>query len=127
MTHDEDDWTLARGWAKAAVHIPLRAFGAVVMAWLGFLLLRLLINALEKDVGLTISVIGGAVVCFFAVGAGLVSGLVMSHRLTERTGLIGTHMIAPVCLTFLLGLVGIFNLSAFTPPEWLRWLCFSMG
>ena len=49
----EDDWTPTRGWAKAAVHIPLRTVGALVMAWLGLWVLRLLINTLQAEAGVT--------------------------------------------------------------------------
>lgn len=113
-----DDWTLARGWTKAAVQIPLRTIGALVIAWMGLGLLRVLIQALEADLGQNISTIGMGLIVLLGLGTGLPAGLVLCRKLTESTGLLGWHLIAPACLPFLLGLVVLYQVSALTPPTW---------
>ena len=93
-----DDWTPVAGWVKAGVQIPSRAAAAMAAAWLGLWLLQTLIVWLEGQTQQEISTIGFGLILLLGIASGLAAGFVLTWKLSEQTGLLGSHLLVPVCV-----------------------------
>ena len=77
-----------------------------------------MIGWLEQESHQEISTVAGGLIALFGGGTGLAGGFVLSRGLSDSTGLIGSHLIAPACVPFVLGLFALHHIAVLTPPTW---------
>ena len=115
---NDDNWTPVVGWTRAAVQIPIRAVVAVALAWAGLWLLKAIIASMEKAIAQEITVIGMGLIVLIGVVFGVAGGVALARKLSEQTGLIGSHLIVPVCGLFVVGLALLDRALVSTAPDW---------
>ncbi len=116
---EQSDWTPLTGWRKAAMQIPIRTVIALAIAWGAFWVLRIFTEWLQEA-----SISGAAsvpmvFVIITGVVAGAAAGAVMGRKLAEKTGLIGSQLIAPVLAICVAGIYLLHCITGWTLPEWV--------
>lgn len=114
------EWTPTIGWLKAAWQIPVRVAIALALAWAGLWLLRSFIGWLEVEMNEKINGVGWGMILLLAVAFGSLAGLVVSRKLSEGTGLVGSHLLLPACGLLVAGLCGLHWVTASYLPVWER-------
>jgi hypothetical protein len=126
---ESGDWTIAIGCKKAALHLAVRTPLALATCWGGFWLLLKFIGWMSSEINQEITNIDMGLIVVIGIVAGVIAGQILSRKLVESTGLVGTYLLAAACIPLIAGLWALQQIVGSTAAEWtyISWWLFCVS
>lgn len=107
----EQEWTPARGWAVAGLHLPIRALAGLAIVVAGAWGLDAILDAVGT------SSIPLILACGFGAAGGALAGLAVCAKLVDCTGLAGRSLLPLALVALAIVQVGAWYLI----EAWVPW------